>query len=359
MIEKKSNCDKILLSNLHKFVTPKLNYCDCIIKEITMRNTEVYICSMPQRLDTFLAQEIGQTRSQVAQLIKQECVYVDEKKVSRPGVKLKNGQKVKVEFPQPKIHEAQKVEFDVEILYEDEDVLVINKPSGVTVHPAPSVKEPTLVDWLKHKGIRLSTISGEERHGIVHRLDKGTSGTMVIAKNNDSHEFLSAQLQDKSMGRYYLAVVTPPLKDDVTIIESNIGRSSHNRLKMACGLEHGKYAKTMFKHLALSGDEKAELIACKLFTGRTHQIRVHLESINRHILGDHIYAQSPKIEKSERILLHAYLIYFIHPSTKEKVYFHAEFDELMKDTIYKKFDLEILNEVIKPEYIMHSFTTGS
>jgi 23S rRNA pseudouridine1911/1915/1917 synthase len=229
----------------------------------------------------------------------------------------------------------------------------------VTVHPAPSVKEATLVDWLKHKGIRLSTISGEERHGIVHRLDKGTSGTMVVAKNNDAHEFLSSQLQDKSMGRYYIAVVTPPLKDDVTIIESNIGRSSHNRLKMACGLEHGKYAKTMFKNLALSVDEKTQLIACKLFTGRTHQIRVHLESMNRHIIGDHIYAQSPKIEKSERILLHAHMIYFIHPTTKENMFFKAEFDDIMKNTIEKKFNLEILNEVLDTEYIMHSFTTDS
>ena len=324
-----------------------------------MINTQEYICENPERLDTFLTSKIGQTRSQIAGLIKHECVFVDEKKVPRPGVKLKAGQVVKVEFPEPKQEKALDVNFDVEILYEDDDVLVINKPSGVTVHPAPSVKEATLVDWLKHKGIRLSTISGEERHGIVHRLDKGTSGTMVIAKNNEAHEFLSKQLQDKSMGRYYIAVIVPPLKEDITIIESNIGRSSHNRLKMACGLEHGKYAKTMFKHLALSEDEHTQLIACKLFTGRTHQIRVHLESMNRHILGDHIYGLSPKQENSERILLHAYMIYFIHPTTKQKVTFKAEFDDIMRKTIYKKFDTEILNEVIEPEYIMRSFTADS
>ncbi|WP_457744271.1 RluA family pseudouridine synthase [Sulfurimonas sp.] len=324
-----------------------------------MINTEEYICNNPERLDTFLTTQIGQTRSQIAGLIKHDCVFVDNKKVARPGVKLKVGQTIKVEFPKAKKEKALDVDFDVEILYEDDDVLVINKPSGVTVHPAPSVKEATLVDWLKHKGIRLSTISGEERHGIVHRLDKGTSGTMVVAKNNEAHEFLSKQLQDKSMGRYYIAVVTPPLKEDVTIIESNIGRSAHNRLKMACGLTHGKYAKTMFKHLALSADEHTQLIACKLFTGRTHQIRVHLESINRHILGDHIYGITPKMEKSERILLHAYLIYFIHPTTKEKLFFKAEFDNIMKDTIYNKFDTEILNEVIDTNYIMRSFTTTS
>jgi len=324
-----------------------------------MLNTQQYLCENAERLDTFLTAQIGQTRSQIATLIKHECVYVDNKKVARPGVKLKAGQKVRVEFPEVEQSLAKEVDFDVEILFEDDDVLVINKPSGVTVHPAPSVKEATLVDWLKHKGIRLSTISGEERHGIVHRLDKGTSGTMIVAKNNEAHEFLSKQLQDKSMGRYYMAVVTPPLKDDVTIIESNIGRSSHNRLKMACGLEHGKYAKTMFKHLALSNDEKTELIACKLFTGRTHQIRVHLESLNRHILGDHIYGLAPKQENAERILLHAYLIYFNHPKTKERLFFTAKFDTVMQENIEKRFNKEILDEVINSNYIINSFTAVS
>jgi len=323
-----------------------------------MLNTELYFCENPERLDTFLTGKIGQTRSQIATLIKHNCVYVENKLVSRPGVKLKVGQKIRVEFPQLEESQAKEVDFDVEILYEDEDVLVINKPSGLTVHPAPSVKEATLVDWLKHKGIRLSTISGEERHGIVHRLDKGTSGAMIVAKNNEAHEFLSKQLQDKSMGRYYMAVVTPPLKDDVTIIESNIGRSSHNRLKMACGLEHGKYAKTMFKSLTLSSDEKTQLIACKLFTGRTHQIRVHLESLNRHILGDHIYGLAPKQEKTERILLHAYLIYFNHPRNNKRLYFTAKFDDTMQKYIDKKFDREILNEVINTNYILDSFTTA-
>ena len=323
-----------------------------------MKEIKNYICDKAERLDTFLAAEIGQTRSQIAQLIKLECVYVDDKIVSRPGVKLKIDQNVKVEFPEAKVEKALDVDFDVEIIYEDEDVLVINKPSGVTVHPAPSVKEATLVDWLKHKGIRLSTISGEERHGIVHRLDKGTSGAMVVAKNNEAHEFLSQQLQDKSMGRYYIAVINPALKDDITTIECNIGRSAKNRLKMA-PVESGKYAKTMFKQLAMSKDEKNQLVACKLFTGRTHQIRVHLETINRHIIGDHIYALSPKEEKSERILLHAYIIYFVHPTTKEKLLFKANFDTNMQEYLNKKFDLENLNEVIDTNYIMHSFTTDS
>lgn len=329
---------------------------DIVSQREQMSDTKSYISDKAERLDTFLTSEIQQTRSQIAQLIKQECVYVEDKLVTRPGFKLKTEQNIRVEFPEAKIEPALKVDFDVEVLYEDDDLLVINKPSGVTVHPAPSVKEATLVDWLKNKGIRLSTISGEERHGIVHRLDKGTSGTMVVAKNNKAHEFLSQQLQDKSMGRYYIAAVTPPLKDEITLIEKNIGRSPHNRLKMTC-IESGKYAKTLFKSLALSSDEKTQLIACKLFTGRTHQIRVHLESVNRHIIGDHIYAISPKLEKSERILLHAYMIYFIHPTTKEKLFFKAEFDANMKEYMDNKFNKEQIDEVTQTEHILHGFTT--
>lgn len=320
-----------------------------------MKEIISYICLQPQRLDTFLATQIGQTRSQVAQLIEQECVYINERLVTRAGVKLKVEQTVRVEFPQAIVTPPLDVDFDVTILYEDEDVLVINKPSGLTVHPAPSVKEATLVDWLKHKNVCLSTISGEERHGIVHRLDKGTSGAMVIAKNNEAHEFLSKQLQDKSMGRYYLAVITPPLKEEQTLIECPIARSSTNRLKMAC-LQHGKNAKTLFHSLLLSNDAKNQLVACKLFTGRTHQIRVHLESINRHIIGDHIYSLTPKAEKSERILLHAYIIYFEHPRTKERLSFVADMDVNMLEYCEKKFDMERFNEVTQTNTLLECFT---
>lgn len=332
-----------------------------------MNESKSYICEEAQRLDTFLTLQIGQSRSQIVQLIKKGYVHVDNKLVPRAGVKLKINQTVKVDFPNIEKKPTLDVTFlkesawaeQVEILYEDDDVLVINKPTGVTVHPAPSVKEATLVDWLKHKGIRLSTISAEERHGIVHRLDKGTSGTMVIAKNNEAHEFLSSQLQDKSMGRYYIAVLNPPLKDDITTIDKHIARSASNRLKMTCTDNRGKDAKTTFKALALSSDEKNQLVACKLFTGRTHQIRVHLESINRHIIGDHIYAISPKQEKSERILLHAYMIYFIHPTSKEKLSFVAPLDAYMGEYIDKKFNSENINEVMDTSYILRGFTTDS
>lgn len=321
-------------------------------------NKKIYTIQNEQRLDAFLTDQISQTRSQIVQLIKQNAVTVDGKVVAKPGIKLKPSQEVVVTFPKQKESLPKEIDFDVEILYEDEELLVINKPSGVTVHPAPSVKEATLVDWLKKRGIRLSTISGEERHGIVHRLDKGTSGAMVIAKTNEAHEALSLQLQDKTMGRYYLAVATPPLKEDITVVEEPIARSSHNRLKMAIQ-PHGKYAKTEFKKTLLSNDESCELLTCKLFTGRTHQIRVHLEKLNRHIIGDHLYGAADKRNKSEHILLHAYLLYFVHPSKKTIEHFTASLDKDMLKFIDKNFNMENFNENIKPDSIKYGFSTSN
>ncbi|MGD9969541.1 MAG: RluA family pseudouridine synthase [Sulfuricurvum sp.] len=324
-----------------------------------MKQSEYFIVpDGGMRLDQFLSLQLGQTRNQIAQLIEQECIRVDGKPTAKAGLKLKASQTVEIIFPEAKTTPPQEIDFDVEILYEDDDVLVINKPSSLTVHPAPSVKEPTLVDWLKHKGITLSTLSGEERHGIVHRLDRGTSGAMVVAKNNTAHEALSAQLQDKSMGRYYLAVITPPMKDRLSAVERPIGRSSHNRLKMAI-TENGKYAKTEFCKLHPSHDLTQELIACKLYTGRTHQIRVHLESISRHIIGDHLYGSSGKSGKMERILLHAYNLYFTHPTTREKVAFTAPLDPIMDDYLKKHFDEKELYAHLDPYYIERCFSTES
>jgi len=315
-----------------------------------------YTVTSPQRLDVFLTSQLDVTRNQVAQLIKQDAVKVDGRPSSRPGLKLKIDQIVEITFPEAKSTVAKRVDFDVPILYEDDDILVIDKPSGVTVHPAPSVKDATLVDWLKHKGIRLSTLSGEERHGIVHRLDKGTSGVMVVAKNNTAHEALSLQLQDKSMGRYYLAVITPPLKEDLTMIDRPIGRSGANRLKMTC-TDQGKTARTLFKKMLLDKTEKQELIACKLFTGRTHQIRVHLESISRHIIGDHLYGVKSNKDKMARILLHAYILYFTHPTTQKKVVFTAPVADEMMAYLARHFETESIDEAIDIHHIEHIFST--
>lgn len=319
---------------------------------------KTFTVTTAQRLDVFLSSQLDVTRNQIVQLIRQDTVKVNDRVSSRPGLKLKPDQQVAVTFPEAKSTPARKVDFDVDILYEDDDILVVDKPSGVTVHPAPSVKDATLVDWLKHKGIRLSTLSGEERHGIVHRLDKGTSGVMVVAKNNEAHEALSLQLQDKSMGRYYLAVTSPPLKEDLTLIDRPIGRSVNNRLKMACS-DHGKVAKTLFKKLLMGNNEKQELIACKLFTGRTHQIRVHLESMSRHIIGDHLYGVKSNKDRMARILLHAYILYFTHPTTNKRVEFTAPIADEMKAYLAKHFETERIDEVTRSSHIEHSFITDA
>ena len=299
-----------------------------------------FVVDKPQRLDIFLSEKLSQSRSQISSLIKKDAVSVDFKKVSKPGLKLKPSSSVFVTLPEIKQTKAKEVDFDVEIIYEDDELMVINKPSGVVVHDAPSVKEATLVDWLKKNGVKLSTISGEERHGIVHRLDKGTSGAMVVAKTNDAHKALSKQLEDKTMGRYYLAVISPLLKDKIVTVDKEIARDAKNRIKMSC-VKGGREAKTSFLGLAYSKDEKQHLIACKLYTGRTHQIRVHLQSISRHIIGDEVYGNKKTKDMAERILLHAYMIYFIHPKSKKKMTFKAKTDDYFKNYIEKKFDIRI------------------
>jgi len=324
--------------------------------------TKTFIADECIRLDKFLSKKLNQNRNQIEQLIKKDFVKIKNKQNVKTGLKLQLNQEITVTLPEIEPSKPKKVDFDIEVLYEDDVLLVINKPSGVIVHDAPSVNEPTLVDWLKNYGISLSTISGEERHGIVHRLDKGTSGVLVVAKTNEAHVALSKQLEDKTMGRYYLAVIDIPLKENI-IIDKPIYRSPNNRLKMAV-VPNGKNAKTAFCKLIANkhtqdNSKKYELICAKLFTGRTHQIRVHLESINRHILGDTLYGFKGNDSSITRIYLHAYCLYLIHPNTKETLKIVADIPKDMNSLIEQNFDKEIINEKISKEYITDCFTDTS
>ncbi len=295
-----------------------------------------FICKEEGRLDKVLSLKLKKSRNQVEKLIKEGLVEVDGKTVAKTSYRVQSGQEVKYRFLEASKAEFKKVNLEIERLYEDDDILVINKPANLVVHPAPSVKEPTLVDWLREQNIRLSTISGEERNGIVHRLDKDTSGAILIAKSNFAHENLSRQLQDRTMGRYYLAVINMALKGD-TVVEKPIARNPKNRLKMAI-VEGGREAKTAFAKIAQNA-KKEELIAAKLFSGRTHQIRVHLGALNRYILGDSLYApRSAKIK--HRIFLHAYLLYFVHPRSGQKVEVIAPLFEDMRKYIAENFNSE-------------------
>lgn len=315
-----------------------------------------FICDTNgDRLDKFLSQKLDYPRNQIENAIKNRLVFIDENLETKAGTKLKIGSKVI--FTEPEIQKSQNIEvdFDIDILYEDEYLMVLNKPSGLTVHSAPSVKEATLVDWLKSKNISLSTLSGEERHGIVHRLDKGTTGAIAIAKTNEAHASLSSQLEQKTMGRYYLAVIDLPLKSDC-VVEKKIGRNSNNRLKMDV-VEHGREAKTAFCKLSTSKNNQIELIAAKLFTGRTHQIRIHLKTLQRHIIGDSLYGFKGEVNKIDTIFLHAYCIYFIHPVSKVMINVVAPLQNDMKNFLKQKFNQGDLDAKIDKDFIINSFNS--
>ena len=301
------------------------------------------------RVDKVLSQALGYSRNQIEHLIDAGCVKVDGKSIKKSSFKVKEGQEIEYFFIEAQKESKKEVDFEIETLYEDEDILIINKPSNLVVHPAPSVKEPTVVDWLIKKGISLSTIYGKERFGIVHRIDKGTTGALLIAKNNQSHLEISKELHTKKMGRYYIAVINYPLKDNL-IINKPIARNPKNRLKMGI-VEGGKEAKTDFLKIAQSGD--FELIGARLHTGRTHQIRVHLNSINRVILGDKLYGY--KKDNPQRVFLHARVLYLTHPRSKEELVVEAPLFEDMEQFLSDKFDRRELDDKISKEYLHSSF----
>lgn len=317
-------------------------------------NLESFEVKASGRLDKVLTDVLSESRNQVEQLIKEGLVLINGKTTLKTGKKLLVGDSVAYSFKEMVPKEAVEVDFDVEIIYEDDVMMVVNKPSGLVVHPAPSVKEATLVDWLIQKGISLSTIAGEERHGIVHRIDKDTTGALVIAKTNEAHQKLSEQLRDKSMGRYYLALIDYPLKTS-GIVEKPIGRNANNRLKMDV-VQNGKEAKSAFCKLT-ENTKKIELILVKLFTGRTHQIRVHLESLGRHILGDTLYGFKSKKDTIKRVYLHAYKLYMYHPVTGDKMEFVAPLFRDMQTYINEEFNQGEVYDKINPNIINSYFTT--
>ena len=295
---------------------------------------------MQMRLDVFLSANLHISRSQIPNLIKHQLITINGKIAKKAGVIIKEDDIIKVEKLSLDDNALYSVDFDIEIIYEDDEILVINKPPYIATHGAPSLKESSLVDWLKANNKQLSNISGEKREGIVHRLDKQTSGAMVIAKNNTSHSSLSLQLQNKTMGRFYIAIIDTPLKDDM-LIECNLSRNPKNRLKISKS-DNGRYSKSRFYKLLLSKDFKMELILAKLYTGRTHQIRAHLESVNRHILGDSLYGYKGK---DMRVMLHSYFLYLEHLKNGRMSFFANIFDD-MQSVLENNFDMEMVGEIL-------------
>ena len=271
------------------------------------------------RIDKALPLELEKSRTEVQNLLKNGKVLVNGKVVKASYI-LKVDDYIEVEIPDPIVSTIEKKNIALDIVYEDKDVIVVNKPSGMVVHPANGHYDDTLVNALMYHCDDLSTINGEIRPGIVHRIDKDTSGLLVACKNDASHNCIALQLKEKTTIRKYVAIVYGSFDHLYGRIDAPILRDPSDRLKMAV-IEGGKNAVTHFKVLEKLGDYT--LVECKLETGRTHQIRVHMAYINHPVLGDPLYGPKKVIGDFGQYL-HAKSLGFIHPTTKEEMIFEVE-----------------------------------
>lgn len=273
------------------------------------------------RLDAFLAQESGETRSRVQNLIERGCVRVNGTIPKKAGVKLAAGDETELALPDPEPLEAVPVQMEVPIVYEDADIVVVNKPRALVVHPAAGHAQDTLVNALLFACDDLSGIGGKLRPGIVHRLDKDTTGLLVVAKNDEAHVSLSQQIAVHSAGRVYWALVEGRMKEESGTVCAPIARSPKDRKKMAVA-PGGKDATTHWR--VLRQFEKTALIECRLVTGRTHQIRVHMASLHHPVCGDPIYGFAKSAAGACPLMLHARQLHIRHPRTGEEMNFTAE-----------------------------------
>ncbi len=280
-----------------------------------------------KRLDVYLMNELDISRSKVEKLIKDGNVLVNGKTV-KPSYSVKKRDSIEYEI----IEEDMDVEpenIPLDIVYEDDDVIVINKPNGMVVHPAPGNYHGTLVNALMYHFKNLSSINGALRPGIVHRIDADTTGLLMVAKNDKAHEILAKELEEKKTKRKYIALVWGVIEEDTATIDAPIGRDPKDRKKMAV-VAGGKPSVTHIEVLKRYKD--ATLIECVLETGRTHQIRVHLNYIGHPLVNDPVYGKRKLIDESGQCL-HAKELGFIHPTTKEEMYFTSELPECMTNII--------------------------
>ena len=276
-----------------------------------------------RRLDVQLAEASGLTRSRVAALMEQGLCLVDGRTETKAGTKARPGQQVVLTVPAPKPAVPQAEDIPLEILYQDEDLAVVVKPCGMVVHPAAGNEDGTLVNALLHHLDSLGGIGGELRPGIVHRLDKDTSGLLLVAKNDAAQLALSRQLQERQMEKHYRALVDGLMKEPSGRVEAPIARSKKDRKKMAVDPE-GREAVTEWTVLAEG--RGVTLLDVHILTGRTHQIRVHMKHVGHPVCGDPIYG-SPRGAKVPRLMLHAWSLAFTHPRTGERMTFTAELPE--------------------------------
>jgi 23S rRNA pseudouridine1911/1915/1917 synthase len=293
-----------------------------------MEKKEFKVVEENERLDVFLTKrKISISRAHVQKLIADGQVKVDGK-IKKANYRLRAGEYVEVEILPPKVVDILAENIPLDVLYEDEHIIVINKARGMVVHPATGVYSGTLVNALLAHCKDLSGINGEIRPGIVHRLDKDTSGVMIAAKDDVSHLDLAEQIKSKTAHRQYLAIVHGNIKEDEGIIHGDIGRHLTDRKKMAIVQENGKPATTKFKVIERFG--QYTLVECTLLTGRTHQIRVHMTYIGHPLVGDPKYGKMKSPFNICGQALHSENLIVYHPITKEKMFFSAALPEDME-----------------------------
>lgn len=286
--------------------------------------------SAQPRLDLFLARELTQfSRSRLQQLIRNGFVSLNGER-ARPRDRVRAGDRIRVSEPLPEKTDNQPEAISLDILFEDDDLVVINKPAGLVVHPGAGHREHTLVNALLHHCPNLSGVGGKERPGIVHRLDKETSGCLVVAKNDETHRNLSAQFAARTVEKIYLALVAGKLRKKIGSIDAAITRHPVHRQRMTAISARGRAARTDYRVVAESG--QASLLECELHSGRTHQIRVHLQHLGHPVLGDKVYA-ARLAKHFPRQMLHAWKLGFRHPRTDEAKKFEATMPEDFASTM--------------------------
>ena len=287
-----------------------------------------------ERLDAFLARSVPDLSRSAAQKLIEDGQVSRNGKPGKKNDKLNVGDAVSYEIPEPKAVDIAPKEMPLDIVYEDDDLLVINKPKGLVVHPAAGHSDDTLVNGLLYAlGDDLSGINGELRPGIVHRIDKDTSGLLAVAKNDLAHTMLASQLKDHSMARTYEAIVCGVLKEDSGTVDAPIGRHPSDRKKMCVTQRNSKSAVTHWE--VIRRYRGYTHIRCKLETGRTHQIRVHMAYIGHPILGDTVYGhKKPELGQSSQCL-HAGVLCFAHPRDGHPVVVYAELPQYFKDVLKK------------------------
>ena len=295
-----------------------------------------------KRIDAFVADRIGLTRSAVARLIESQDITVCDKEVAK-NYKLKAGDVIQIEFPEPVSDKAEPENIPLDVLYEDEDIIVVNKPCGMVVHPAAGNTSGTLVNALLYrcKGT-LSGVGGVARPGIVHRIDKDTSGLLVVAKNDEAHNSLAAQIKTHAVSRVYYAIVIGNFSEESGTVDAPIGRHPTDRKKMAVLKEGQGRARHAVTHFTVLARYKGfSLVRCVLETGRTHQIRVHMAYRGHPLVGDSVYGGGrTQFEAANKSLiagqcLHAKELTLAHPKSGETMHFECELPEEMKKLIEK------------------------